>query len=130
MGVTVAAAEAARVVLRAPFAINHNQHGTAFGGSLDALAILTGWAWVQLTVEREGLDCYVVIQRSATEFDRPLTTDLEATCEAPALERLAQFLETFRRHGRARLEVGVTVAHGGVTVARFEGAFAALAPRY
>jgi thioesterase domain-containing protein len=128
MGVTVAAAEAARVVLRAPFDINHNQHGTAFGGSLDALAILTGWAWVQLAVEREGLDCYVVIQRSAIAFDRPLTADLEATCEAPAPERLARFFETFRRHGRARLEMRVTVEHAGLTVARFEGAYAALTP--
>ncbi len=33
------------VVLRAPLAPNANHKGTAFGGSLYSLAVLTGWAW-------------------------------------------------------------------------------------
>jgi hypothetical protein len=45
IGVSVDCAHDGALVLRAPFAPNANYKGTAFGGSLFCVAVLTGWAW-------------------------------------------------------------------------------------
>ena len=46
IGIVVESADDDAVVLRAPLAPNANYKGTAFGGSLYSVAVLTGWAWV------------------------------------------------------------------------------------
>jgi Putative thioesterase (yiiD_Cterm) len=46
IGVVVESADDDAVVLRAPLGANANHQGTAFGGSLYALSVLTGWAWL------------------------------------------------------------------------------------
>ena len=46
IGVVVESADDAAVVLLAPLAPNANHQGTAFGGSLYSLSVLTGWAWL------------------------------------------------------------------------------------
>src|ERR1700722_9348070 len=46
IGVVVESADDDAVVLRAPLAANANHQGTAFGGSLYSLAVLSGWAWL------------------------------------------------------------------------------------
>ena len=50
MGVRVESYDGQQLVLTAPLALNHNHLGTAFGGSLSALATLAGYGllWLDL----------------------------------------------------------------------------------
>ena len=60
IGIVVESADDSAVVLRAPLAPNANYKGTAFGGSLYSVAVLTGWAWVtrrRLLAERTRRRC-------------------------------------------------------------------------
>lgn len=70
MGVRVESWDAGRLVLTAPLEINHNHLGTAFGGSLAALATLAGYACLWLELGDRA--AHVVIAESALAYRRPV----------------------------------------------------------
>ncbi|HZD04188.1 MAG TPA: YiiD C-terminal domain-containing protein [Longimicrobiales bacterium] len=128
MGVRVVAADGDGVVLEAPLDVNDNHHGTLFGGSASALAMLSAWGWMHLRLEAEGLDPDLVIQRSAMDFVAPGRADVTARCPGTGERSWRRFLRTYRRFGRARLELPAVVSSGGEVVATLEGRFVALDP--
>ncbi len=122
LGAAVEAWDGASVRLSAPLAANLNHRSTAFGGSLSALAILSGWTLLHLALRARGIDAQVIIQRSEMDFDAPVTGDLAVTSALPAAARWERFLATLARHRRARVRVSGTVgtragAHEGTYVA-------------
>jgi thioesterase domain-containing protein len=125
MGIIVEAADEATMVLRAPLAPNANHKGTAFGGSLYSIAVLTGWAWMTRFLATRALDAEAVIQESSIRYLAPVHGEMRASIEIPAeaeVDKFQKMLERARR-GRIRLQVNV---HAGATLATvFEGLFAA-----
>jgi thioesterase domain-containing protein len=112
--------------LSAPLGPNVNHRGTAFGGSLSALAILGGWGVLYLALGERAARVRIVIQRSAVDFDAPAEGDFSATATLPPAEAWDRFLLTLERRGRARVVVPGEVSCGAVRVARFEGTYVAL----
>jgi thioesterase domain-containing protein len=125
MGIIVESADEAAVILRAPLAPNANHKGTAFGGSLYSIAVLTGWAWMTRFLASRRLDAEAVIQESNIRFLAPVHGEMRASIEIPAqteVDKFRKMLERARR-GRIRLQVNV---HAGATLATvFDGLFAA-----
>ena len=124
MGARVTRYEQGRLYVTAPLALNHNHLGTAFGGSLSAVATLAGYALLWL--ELRDRTAHVVIRRSSIEYRRPVHGDLEAICQAPAEAALAAFRADFARKGKARLDLRVEISHAGEIAALYEGTFVAL----
>jgi thioesterase domain-containing protein len=124
MEVRVVQHDAAQLVLTAPLAPNHNHLGTAFGGSLSALATLAGYALLWL--ELRDNTAHVVIRRSSLQFHRPVRGELRAHCRAPDPAILTVFRETFTRKGKARLELRVEIIEDGQVAVEFTGTFVAL----
>src|SRR5215207_4224498 len=87
MGVSVEHYDGERLVLGAPLEANINHLGTAFGGSLNALAVLSGYGLLWL--ELQDTDCHIVIRESSISYERPVTGDLRATCVRPHAEALS-----------------------------------------
>ena len=126
LGVRVVQGALDRVILAAPLAENKNHMGTAFGGSLNAVATLAAWAWFWVFLEERCLPAEVVVQDSTIRFNRPVTTDFRASCAAPAPATISHFLEVYRRAGRGRLTLHVDISdHLGVAAA-FSGRFVAV----
>lgn len=124
MGVRVAAAEADRVVLTAPLAENHNHLGTAFGGSLNAMAVLTGYAFLWLRLADR--DAHVVVRRSNIDYRRPVTGEIRAVCTSPDEAAMADFQKRFAQKGKARITLEVTIEEGGEVCVAFQGEYVAL----
>jgi len=122
LGVTAVGAEGGALILAAPLASNHNHEGTAFGGSLNALATLAGWGAVWLAVREAGLEGTIVIQDSAVRYQRPVTGDFRATAALES-ERKGRFLDALARKGKARITVDVTVGDAGGTAVTFAGRY-------
>ena len=125
MDVTVEAADAAGVRLRAPLPPNVNHHGTVFGGSISALALLSAWTALHLRLDAEAIPSELVIQRNSVEYLRPVDDALEAFCGAPAAPDWERFVSTLRRRGRARMVVRAELRSAGELVATFQGSFVA-----
>ena len=70
MGVRVAAYDGQQFTLVAPIALNFNHLGTAFGGSLSAVATLAGYGLLWL--ELRDRTCHLVIRQSSLSFRRPV----------------------------------------------------------
>ena len=90
----------ARVVLRAPLAPNANHKGTAFGGSLFCVAVLTGWAWATRYIAARGLNADAVIQESTIRYLKPVHGEFRGgRSQAPPAEqrgRIPQDAGAFR----------------------------------
>lgn len=126
LGFTIASVTASAVALRAEFGINRNHQGTAFAGSVNALATLAGWSTVWLTLQEAGLSANAVLQDSEIRYLHPIMTDFTATSPFPATNERATLLDAVTRHGRGRVPVRVDVVAEGRTVARFYGRYVAL----
>jgi thioesterase domain-containing protein len=114
------------VRLAAPLGPNVNQGGTAFGGSLSALAILSGWTLVHLLLEERGASCRLVIQRSALDFEAPVDGDFTATAILPPEPAWSRFLATLSRHRRARVSVFSRIECASGTGGWHEGTYVAM----
>jgi len=125
IGIIVESADDAAVVLRAPLAPNANYKGTAFGGSLYSVAVLTGWAWVTRYLAARGLAADAVIQESSVRFLSPVQGELRARTAAPSDAQIDKFRKMLQRAGRGRIRLRVEINYGETLAALFEGVFAA-----
>lgn len=125
MGVKVEDYDGESLVLSAPLAENVNHLGTAFGGSLHTLAVLSGYGLLWL--ELQDPHSHIVIRASTISYERPVRGDeIRAICVRPDAEILAEFKQTFHQKGKARITLTATIEDHGVTAVRFEGTFVVL----
>ena len=125
IGIVVESADDDAVVLRAPLATNANYKGTAFGGSLYALAVLTGWAWLTRFIAASDINADAVIQESSMQFLLPVKGDLRAVIAPPADADIDKFRKLLLRAGRGRIRLRVEMHQSGRLAAVFDGLFAA-----
>lgn len=124
MEVQVAACDDAHLILTAPLAPNRNHLHTAFGGSLHALATLSGYSLLWWLLRDPS--AHIVIRESTIRYDRPVRGGLRAVCRSPGAEELARFRKDFARKAKARLTLEATIEDGGEVAVSFRGVFVAL----
>lgn len=106
-----------RLGLTAPLAVNLNDKGCAFGGSLVSLMTLAGWALVSARLHEAGFtDTEVFVADSEVKYLAPLWDDLVAEAVPAAGEDIDAFIAAFAQKGKARIaiEVGVPLPAGGI----------------
>ena len=105
MGIIVESADETAVVLRAPLAPNANHKGTAFGGSLYSIAVLTGWAWITRFLATRKLDAEAVIQESSMRFLAPVHGEMRSSIEIPGEAEIDKFQRMLLRAARGRIRL-------------------------
>lgn len=115
MQVRVLRSAAGEVEISAPLAPNKNLHGTAFGGSLVTLGLVSGWAVLDRALHDAKLQAHLVVQKNKCLFHAPVTQELYAIARIPA-EEWTRFVDALNRKGRARIDV-TTEIHAGDTLA-------------
>lgn len=129
MGVRVCSYDGSCLTLAAPLAPNTNDAGTAFAGSLNALATLAGWSLMWLVAREADLSAGVMIQNSSINFIKPVTSDFSVTCRKPEPAMLADFLAALSRKGRARIELAAEIMQAGEPCVTFVGRYVAAAKK-
>ena len=124
MGIRVEAWDGNGLVLTAPLDANHNHLGTAFGGSLAALATLAGYGLLWL--ELGDRDAHIVVRHSEIDYRQPVTGTLRAICHRPPEAELGLFRKTFAKAGKARIRLEVSVEEAGRVCTAFSGTFVAI----
>ena len=127
LGAHLLAAGPDAVRLVAPLAPNLNHRGTVFGGSLSALAILSGWTWLFVNLQGEGFEGRIVIQSNTMDYVDPAEGEFTATCRAPSTERWTHFTDMLRERGKGRLALDADVTVNDRLVAAFHGKYVAVA---
>lgn len=109
MGVTIHHCDAEHLCLAAPYDPNRNHKGAAFGGSLAALAVVTGWSVVELACRERGLDAEVVIGRLDVNYLAPITRMMMSHCVRPDTETLKPFVDDFMIRGKAVMDLEIII---------------------
>ncbi len=124
MGVSVKSWDGQQLVLQAPLEPNHNHLGTAFGGSLSALATLAGYCvlWLMLG-DRQA---HIVVRESTIRYRSPVRGALRAVCSRPAEPEMEAFQRKFTETGRASLTLQSAIEEEGKVCVEFEGSFVAM----
>lgn len=124
MGARVESYTSEGIVITAPLEPNHNHLGTAFGGSLSAIATLAGYALIWLELGNQ--EAHVVIRDSEIRFRRPVRGDIRAVCRQPAESEVERFRSEFQNAGKARITLEVEILEEGGTALHFRGTYVAL----
>jgi thioesterase domain-containing protein len=129
LGARVESYDGTSVCLSAPLEPNLNHQLTAFGGSVSALAILSGWTLLHLRLREQGIRSRLVIQKSAVDFLDPIERDFRAIGTMPPAEKWEKFLRTLQKFGRARISVLSRIESSAGTGGRHEGVYVAVSLR-
>jgi len=124
MGVRVESYDAERLTITAPLEPNHNHLGTAFGGSLSAIATLAGYSLLWL--ELGDRDSHIVIKSSSLKYLHPVRGEIRAVCPRIPPDELEAFRRKFSRTGKAGITLRVSIIESGVACVELEGVFVAL----
>lgn len=106
MNVSIKKIDEHTISLSCPLSPNHNHLGTAFGGSLSTMLILAAYCQ---TYELIGGRGHVLIKASETKFLRPVAEEILSLSYAPEKKNREAFLETFKRKGKAGIEVEAVI---------------------
>lgn len=102
---------------------NINVHGTAFAGSLYAIAALTGWGLAWLKLRDTGLDGRIVLAEGRIEYLRAVAEDIVCRCRFDP-ELHGPKLAALARSTRTTLRLHCEIDAGGGPAVRFEGLYA------
>jgi thioesterase domain-containing protein len=125
MAVKVEAATPQVVRLVAPLAPNTNHHGTVFGGSASAVAVLAAWGLLHVAMVEANINAELVVQKSNMSYELPITGEFIAEATPPAPEKWQRFLSTLTKYKRARISIHSILNCDGKKVGEFEGDFVA-----
>ncbi|HRD49169.1 MAG: YiiD C-terminal domain-containing protein [Candidatus Competibacter sp.] len=118
----------AGLTLVAPLAPNINDKGIAFGGSMAAIAALTGWALTRVTLREHGETAEIVITDSTLKFLKPVREGIVAECVRPSAETTERFISHYRQRGKTRWTVEVVIRAAGEPAMMFTGHYAIYRP--
>lgn len=107
----------------APLEPNINDKGIAFGGSMAALAALTGWALTRTTLDAQGESAEIVITGSTQKFLRPVRGEIITEGQRPDAETVERFIQHYRQRGKARWTIEVIIRAEGEPAMMFTGQY-------
>ena len=124
MGISLERYDTTGLVIKAPLQKNINHKQTAFGGSLNAVAVLSCWAFLYLLVNQiDETHPQIVIQKSSIRYLHPVATDFEAVCAWPEAAKIAFFQKMYYRKKKARIELTAKIFTANEPAVIFNGAF-------
>ena len=116
----------AQVEISAPLEPNRNVHGTLFGGSGTAIALVAAWSLVHARMNAQGLSQPLVVAQQSTQYFKPVTGPVMARAAFASPQAWESFTERLAQGRRGRVAVVVELfQHEGETAARVEALFAA-----
>ena len=128
LGIEPAGYRGGVLTLKAPLAANVNHKGTAFGGSLNAIATLACWSVLWLALRERGLTGEAVIQDSTIHYLRPVADDFTARAGPPDPEGFERLIAAVRRRGRGRIALSAEVLDANGVAVNFTGRYVVHTP--
>ena len=110
------------LITTASLGININDKGTAFGGSLSTITIISGWSLCWLISKELGFDSNnIVIIKNETSFRKPVTKDIVCHTKKPSLQEIQILKEKLLTKKSASLKIKSKIIEDGETCVDFVG---------
>ena len=110
------------LITTAPLNPNINDKGTAFGGSLSTITIISAWSLCWLISKELGFDSNnIVIIKNETSFRKPVTKDIVCHTEKPSFEEIKLLKQKLETKKSASLKIQSKIIEDGQTCVDFLG---------
>lgn len=110
------------LITTAPLDININDKGTAFGGSLATMTIISSWSICWLISKELGFDSNnIVVIKNENSYKKPVTKDIICHTTKPTIEQLNILKEKLEKKKSASIKIYSKIIEDGEICVEFEG---------
>lgn len=110
------------LITTAPLEININDKGTAFGGSLSTMTIISSWSLCWLITNELGYkNTNIVVIKNENSYKRPVTKDLECFTIKPTKEEIVLLKKKLDLKGSASIKIKSYIKEEKEVCVEFEG---------
>lgn len=102
---------------------NKNHMSTAFGGSINSLMTVCGWAMAFINIKEIDPDAHIVIKKSNINYFAPINQDFIAECELSDEEIKRNFLEMYIKNKKSRLNLKVSCYNQETLLSEYQGQY-------
>ena len=111
-----------QLITTAPLNINKNDKGTAFGGSLATITIISSWSLCWLISKELGFDSKnIVIIKNEHSYKKPITKDIICYTSKPSLEQINILKQKLETKKSASIKIKSFIIENNETCVEFEG---------
>ena len=112
------------LVTSAPLDININDKGTAFGGSSNAMTIISAWSACLLITQKLGFDdTMIAIIKNQSSFRAGITEDFKCYTYLPTKEEIEKLNIKLKSKGSTSLKIKSQIIENGKVCLDFEGIY-------
>ncbi len=110
------------LITSAPLNVNINDKGTAFGGSLATITIISGWSLSWLISKELGFDSKnIVIIKNEHSYKKPVTKNIICYTEKPSLEQIETLKKKLQINKSASIKINSKIIEDNEICVEFQG---------
>ena len=110
------------LITTAPLSININDKGTAFGGSLSTITIISSWSLCWLIAKELSFDSKnIVVIRNENSYKKPVTKDISCYTQKPSQEEIQRLKEKLETKKSASIKINSYIIEDNEVCVEFEG---------
>lgn len=122
MGIKIQSYNESELITTAPLEININDKGTAFGGSLSTITIISAWSLCWLISKELGFDSTnIVIIKNETSFRKPVTKNIVCHTKKPSLKEIEILKQKLETKKSASIKIESKIIENAEICVEFEG---------
>ena len=124
MNLTIDSYTNKELVTHAPLDININDKGTAFGGSLSTITIISSWSLCWLISQELGFDSKnIVVIKNENNYLKPVTKNIVCHTTKPTKEEIEILKQKLEKKGSASLKIKSQIIENGEVCVEFDGVY-------
>ncbi len=110
------------LITTAPLNININDKGTAFGGSLSTMTIISSWSLCWLISKEFGFNSKnIVVIKNENSYKKPVTKDIVCYTQKPSQQEIATLKEKLQTKKSASIKINSIIIENNETCVEFQG---------
>ena len=110
------------LITTVPLDININDKGTAFGGSLSTMTIISSWSLCWLISKELGFDSKnIVVIKNENSYRKPVTKDIVCHTQKPSEQEIATLKEKLQTKKSASIKINSTIMENNEVCVEFQG---------
>ncbi len=108
----------------APLDININDKGSAFGGSLASITIISSWCLARLIANDLGYEDFdILIIKNESSFSKQVLKQIVCECTIPTQKEINILKEKLTTKGSASLKISAKIIEDGNICMNFDGIY-------
>jgi thioesterase domain-containing protein len=122
MNIKIQDYNANELITSAPLDINVNDKGTAFGGSLSTMTIISAWSLCWLIAKELGFDSKnIVVIKSENSYKSPVTKDIICYTQKPSKEEIEVLKQKLETKKSASIKINSSIIEDDKICVEFQG---------